>query len=118
MDHSRFGRLRRRSARVASVIQTQALIVGAGPAGAALALLFASRGVETLLLERQSDFDREFRGEILMPSGLAVLEALDVDLKVVPHSQPARLRAYRGGHCFLERAPDRLPGGTPLSADP
>src|SRR5208283_1338410 len=48
-----------------------AIVVGAGPAGALLACLFARRGVPVTLLERQTDFSREFRGEILMPSGIA-----------------------------------------------
>ncbi|WP_425160350.1 FAD-dependent oxidoreductase, partial [Candidatus Binatus sp.] len=43
-----------------------AVIVGAGPAGALLAYLLARRGVAVTLLERQTDFSREFRGEILM----------------------------------------------------
>ncbi|MEM9174345.1 MAG: FAD-dependent monooxygenase, partial [Myxococcota bacterium] len=55
-------------------------IVGAGPAGALLAWLLSSRGIETLLLERQSDFAREFRGEVLMPSGLRALDAAGVAL--------------------------------------
>jgi len=37
--------------------------VGAGPAGAALAYLLARRGIDVTLLERQTDFAREFRGE-------------------------------------------------------
>ena len=45
------------------------VIVGAGPAGASLAYLLSRRGIEVTLLERQRDFTREFRGEILMPSG-------------------------------------------------
>lgn len=47
-------------------------IVGAGPAGAALAYLLARRGIEVTLLERQTDFAREFRGEGLLPSGVEV----------------------------------------------
>jgi 2-polyprenyl-6-methoxyphenol hydroxylase-like FAD-dependent oxidoreductase len=49
------------------------LIVGAGPAGAALAYLLARNGVEVTLLERESDFARTFRGEGLMPSGVDAL---------------------------------------------
>ncbi len=52
------------------------LIVGAGPAGASLAYLLAHRGIEVTLVERQRDFAREFRGEILMPSGVAVFEQM------------------------------------------
>ncbi len=51
------------------------VIVGAGPGGAMLAYLLASRGGDALhvtLIERQSDFEREFRGEVLMPSGIDV----------------------------------------------
>jgi len=55
-----------------------AIIVGAGPAGAGLAHLLAHRGVDVTLVERQSDFAREFRGEILMPSGLEALEQIGV----------------------------------------
>lgn len=53
-----------------------ALIVGAGPAGATLAYLLAHRGVDVTLLERQLDFSREFRGEILMPSGAMAIEEM------------------------------------------
>jgi 2-polyprenyl-6-methoxyphenol hydroxylase-like FAD-dependent oxidoreductase len=50
-----------------------AIVVGAGPAGALVALLLARRGARATLLERQTDFAREFRGEILMPSGIDAL---------------------------------------------
>ncbi|MCX5930424.1 MAG: FAD-dependent oxidoreductase, partial [Cyanobacteria bacterium] len=53
-----------------------AVIVGAGPAGASLAMLLAERGVPVTLVEAARDFQRQFRGEGLMPSGLAALEAM------------------------------------------
>lgn len=53
-----------------------ALIVGAGPAGAALAFLLAHRGIDVTLLERQRDFSREFRGEILMPTGVQAIQEM------------------------------------------
>ena len=70
--------------------------MGAGPAGAALALLLASRGVSVTLIERQHDFEREFRGELMMPSGLVVLDALGVDLAKagVPHRAPTQLEIW------------------------
>lgn len=40
-------------------------VVGAGPAGAFLAYLLASRGIKTILVERHAELDREFRGEHL-----------------------------------------------------
>ena len=46
------------------------VIIGAGPGGATLAYLLARRGIRVTLVERQSDFSRAFRGEVLLPSGL------------------------------------------------
>ncbi len=51
-------------------------IVGAGPAGATLSLLLARNGVQVTLLERESNFDRVFRGEGLMPSGVDALHQM------------------------------------------
>ena len=54
------------------------IVVGAGPAGASLALLLAQRGIAVTLLERHTDFAREFRGELLLPGGLDALEQMGV----------------------------------------
>jgi len=72
------------------------LIVGAGPAGALLAHLLAHRGIQVTLLERQSDFAREFRGEILMPSGIDALEqsGLAIPLQSVPRYSPMEFEAF------------------------
>jgi 2-polyprenyl-6-methoxyphenol hydroxylase-like FAD-dependent oxidoreductase len=51
----------------------QIMIVGAGPTGAALALLLVKRGINVTLIEAAKDFHRVFRGEGLMPSGLDAL---------------------------------------------
>jgi 2-polyprenyl-6-methoxyphenol hydroxylase-like FAD-dependent oxidoreductase len=63
------------------------IVVGAGPAGAALAYLLARRGCGVTLLERHTDFSREFRGEVLLPGGIAALEQMGLlaDLTDVPH---------------------------------
>ena len=52
------------------------VVVGAGPAGASIAYLLANRGIAVTLVERRRDFAREFRGEILMPSGIEALQQL------------------------------------------
>ncbi|WP_038015872.1 FAD-dependent monooxygenase [Synechococcus sp. PCC 7335] len=48
-------------------------IAGAGPAGVATALLLAQQGLKVTLVEQEPKFDRFFRGEGLMPSGLEAL---------------------------------------------
>ena len=49
------------------------VVVGAGPAGAAVSLLLARAGVEVTLVEKETAFERVFRGEGLMPLGLDAL---------------------------------------------
>jgi len=63
------------------------LIVGAGPAGAVLSYLLSREGIAVTLIERHHDFDREFRGEILMPSGIEPFTqmGLEKQLNAVPH---------------------------------
>lgn len=55
------------------------VVVGAGPAGAALSLLLARAGIGVRLVERETVFDRVFRGEGLMPLGLDALEQMRLD---------------------------------------
>ncbi len=64
------------------------LIVGAGPAGAATALLLARAGVDVTLVERERDFARVFRGEGLMPSGIDALS--EMGLGEILASLPSR----------------------------
>jgi 2-polyprenyl-6-methoxyphenol hydroxylase-like FAD-dependent oxidoreductase len=77
-------------------------IVGAGPAGALLAYLLASRGIETILVERQSDFAREFRGEVLMPSGLHALDEAGITLEGIAHRTSDRLEGFLNRRRFLD----------------
>lgn len=68
---------------------TQVVIVGAGPTGAALALLLVKRGIATTLVEAAKDAYRVFRGEGLMPSGLDAIAQMGLStmLEGVPHRQ-------------------------------
>lgn len=76
-----------------------ALIVGAGPAGASLALLLARRGVRVTLLERQLDFEREFRGEVLMPSGIDALHQMGLEraVQAIPKRAIRKVGLYANG---------------------
>ncbi|WP_067794022.1 FAD-dependent monooxygenase [Actinomadura formosensis] len=59
-------------------IKTDVCIVGGGPGGLALALALVRSGVRVTVLERSRSFERDYRGEILQPGGLAVLDELGV----------------------------------------
>lgn len=56
--------------------ETTCCVVGAGPAGAILALLLARAGVEVTLLEEHTDFARDFRGDTVHPSTMEILAQL------------------------------------------
>jgi 2-polyprenyl-6-methoxyphenol hydroxylase-like FAD-dependent oxidoreductase len=75
-----------------------AVVVGAGPAGALLAYLLAQRGIPVTLLERQTDFAREFRGEILMPSGISAMReaGLRPQFDALPNLPIGVVELYRG----------------------
>ena len=54
------------------------VVVGAGPAGSALALMLARAGVGVELVESQPRHSALIRGDGLMPSGLEALERMDL----------------------------------------
>jgi 2-polyprenyl-6-methoxyphenol hydroxylase-like FAD-dependent oxidoreductase len=101
----------------------RAAIVGAGPAGAALAYLLARRGVPVVLLERQTDFAREFRGEGLMPSGVDALRQMGLGsaLDALPQSRVVRAQIYQDRECVarIDFRPDEgLPQGPVFVSQP
>lgn len=61
-------------------------IAGAGPAGLVLGLLLAKQGLSVLVLEQQKDFEREYRGEVLMPRFVQAFR--QVNLWDLAESQP------------------------------
>ena len=79
-------------------------IVGAGPAGAALAYLLARRGIRVTLIERQTDFAREFRGEVLMPSGIDAIRqmGLGAEFDALPQARPQAIDFHVHGR-FVRR---------------
>jgi 2-polyprenyl-6-methoxyphenol hydroxylase-like FAD-dependent oxidoreductase len=98
---------------------SHAIVVGAGPAGASLAYLLADRGVEVTLLERQRDFAREFRGEVLLPSGSEALEQLGLGelLAALPQTRPDAVEVYLNRRRVLraELSPAFFGGRLPLA---
>jgi 2-polyprenyl-6-methoxyphenol hydroxylase-like FAD-dependent oxidoreductase len=75
------------------------VIVGAGPAGAALAYLLARRGVPVALLERHPDFGRTFRGDGLQPSGMDAFDQMGLgdQLRQLPRAVVHTIDLYQGG---------------------
>jgi 2-polyprenyl-6-methoxyphenol hydroxylase-like FAD-dependent oxidoreductase len=75
------------------------VIVGAGPAGAALAYLLARRGVEVALLERHPTFERTFRGDGLQPSGIDAFDQMGLGdrLRQLPQAVVNTIDIHRGG---------------------
>lgn len=60
------------------ILSTDVCIVGGGPAGMMMALLLAKQKVNVVVVERNANFDREFRGEVLQPRFVQMLEQLNL----------------------------------------
>ncbi|MGX7824842.1 FAD-dependent oxidoreductase [Actinokineospora sp. 24-640] len=56
--------------------RTTVCVVGGGPAGMVLGLLLARAGIEVTVLEKHSDFLRDFRGDTVHPPTLDLLDDL------------------------------------------
>ncbi|MDH4067170.1 MAG: FAD-dependent oxidoreductase [Acidobacteriota bacterium] len=91
------------------------VVVGGGPAGMMLSLLLARAGVPVSLLEAQRDFERDFRGDMIHPSTLEVLDQLGLaePLHRLPHTTMRELQFVSAGgvHCMADfrRLPTRFP---------
>jgi len=78
---------------MSETLQVQCCIAGGGPAGMMLGYLLGRAGVKTLVLEKHSDFLRDFRGDTVHPSTLQILQELGLseDFLQLPHSE---IRAF------------------------
>jgi 2-polyprenyl-6-methoxyphenol hydroxylase-like FAD-dependent oxidoreductase len=84
---------------VVEKVQTRCVIAGGGPAGLMAGYLLARAGVSVAVLEKHSDFNRDFRGDTIHPSTLELmyeLGLLDEFLKQ-PHQEVRELRAVVNG---------------------
>jgi len=81
-----------------STLETTCCIVGGGPAGMMLGVLLARAGVETVVLEKHSDFLRDFRGDTIHPSTLELMHELGVldEFLLLPHQKVSHLNAQFG----------------------
>ena len=77
------------------------VIAGGGPAGMVAGLLLARGGVDVVVVEKHSDFLRDFRGDTIHPSTLALLDELglmsrfnEIDYQRV---EAAQFSAFDGG---------------------
>jgi 2-polyprenyl-6-methoxyphenol hydroxylase-like FAD-dependent oxidoreductase len=75
------------------------VIVGAGPAGMALAYLLARRGVGVTVLEAHHDFARAFRGEGLQRSGIDAFRQMGLGEQFdrIPHVEARTIEIYSNG---------------------
>ena len=78
--------------------ETDLCIVGGGPAGMVAGLLFARAGVRTTVLEKHSDFLRDFRGDTVHPSTLRIFSELGLLGRLLqrPHDKVRALGAWVG----------------------
>ena len=76
----------------------QICIAGGGPAGMMLGLLLARSGIRVKVLEKHSDFFRDFRGDTIHPSTLEILDELGMldEFLKLPHQEVRQLRGQIG----------------------
>lgn len=81
---------------MAQTFRVDVCIAGAGPAGMVLGLLLAKLGVKVLVCEHHPDFEREYRGEVLMPRFTQMFRQIGLfeHIEKYPHLKLAELEGY------------------------
>ncbi|HZZ73360.1 MAG TPA: FAD-dependent oxidoreductase [Pirellulales bacterium] len=92
---------------------SRVVIVGAGPAGMALAYLLARRGVAVTVLEKHQDFARAFRGEGLQRSGIDAFRQMGLGglFDRLPHVELQHIQFYSRGRLILRATAEQFGRG-------
>jgi 2-polyprenyl-6-methoxyphenol hydroxylase-like FAD-dependent oxidoreductase len=74
-------------------LTTSCCIAGGGPAGMMLGFLLARAGVDVMVLEKHTDFLRDFRGDTIHPSTLELMHELGLleEFLKQPHQELQQL---------------------------
>ena len=75
--------------------KTTCCIAGGGPAGMMIGFLLASAGIDVIVLEKHSDFLRDFRGDTIHPSTFQLMHELGIldEFLKIPHQEQSQLGA-------------------------
>jgi 2-polyprenyl-6-methoxyphenol hydroxylase-like FAD-dependent oxidoreductase len=83
-------------------LESQCCIAGGGPAGIMLGYLLARAGVDVVVLEKHSDFLRDFRGDTIHPSTMEIMHELGLLESFLqrPHNRMHQARIQFGDKLY------------------
>lgn len=92
-------------------IECDVAVNGGGPAGMMLGLLLARAGINVLVIEKHSDFLRDFRGDTIHPTTIDLMDQLDLaeEFLALPHRKAEKLHAQIGDETITMADFTKLP---------